>query len=156
MTSREFLKWKSWTEKSWSGNHVTTIIQNFTLVSLTSSVTPHPAGLPFGATIPSLLRTRLFTHLSPYALISLCTRLPTHASPYTQVLLLHPCTSQKNILLRYLSEIVHLSRHHLRLLQYATKKLSCWLDAIDAPLLCGSQPRHQPTRVTGWIRSSHL
>ena len=58
-----------------SGSYVTTIIQNFTLVSLTSSVMPHPAGLSLGAAVPSLLM-----YLSPYALVSLRTRLPTHSS----------------------------------------------------------------------------
>ena len=57
---------------------------------------------------------------------------------------------------RYLSEIVYLSRRHPRLSQYATRKLSCRLDAIDAPPLCGSQPRQQSTRVTGWTTSGHL
>ena len=40
-------------ESSQSGSHVITIIQNFTLVSLASTATPHPAGLPFGAIAPS-------------------------------------------------------------------------------------------------------
>ena len=129
VTSGEFLKRKLRAEKSQSGSYVITIIQDFTLVSLTPSVTPHPTGLPLGAAIPSLLRTRLPTHLSPYALISLhtClstysspyalvflrTCLPTHSSPYALVLPLRLCTSQKNILLKYLSKIVHLSRCHL-------------------------------------------
>ena len=49
---------------------MTTIIQNFTLVSLTSTVTPHPVELPLGAAVLSLP-----THSSPYALVSLRTRL---------------------------------------------------------------------------------
>ena len=69
VTSGEFLKRKSQAEKSRSGSHVTTIIQDFTLVSLTSSVMPHLAGLPLEATVPSL-----FTHSFPYALVSLRTR----------------------------------------------------------------------------------
>ena len=143
VTSGKFLKRKSWAEKSRSESHMTTIIQDFTLVSLTSSIMTHPAGLPLGVAVPSLLRTRL----------------PTHSSPYALILPLRPCTSRKNIPLRYLSEIVHLSRHevcHPRSSQYAARKLSCWLDAINAPPLCGSQPRHQSTRVTGWTTSGHL
>ena len=119
---------------------MTTIIQDFTLVSLTSSVTPHLAGLPLGAAVLSFLRTCL----------------PTHLPPYTLVLPLRLCTSRKNIQLRYLSKIVHLLRRHPRLSQYATRKLSCWLDAIDAPPLSGSQLCHQSTRVTGWMTSGHL
>ena len=147
VTSGEFLKQKSQVEKCQSGSHVTTIIQDFTLVSLISSVTPHPAELPLGAAVPSLLCTHLLMHLSHYALVSLCTRLPMHSSPYTLVSLrtrlptysspytlvslctcllthsspyalvlpLHPCTSRKNIPLRYLSEIAHLSRRHPQL-----------------------------------------
>ena len=129
---------------------MTTIIQNFTLVGLTSSVTPHSAGLPLGAAVPSLLRTRLPTHSSLYALVSLRTSLPTHSS-YRYV-----CVPAGRTFRRYLSEIVHLSRRHPRSSQYATRKLSCRLDAIDAPPLCGSQPRHQSTRVTGWTTSGHL
>ena len=150
MTSGEFLKQKSRAEKSQSGNHVTTIIQDFTLVSLTSSVTPDPAGLLLGAAVSSLSTHSSPTHSSPYALISLRTRLPMHSSyRYVRV----PAGKTFH---RYLSEIVHLSRRHPRLSQYATKKLSCWLNAIDAPPLCGSQPRHQSTRVTGWTTSGHL
>ena len=86
--------------------------------------------------------------------------LPTHLSPYVfDFLPLCLCTSRKNISLRYLSEIIHLSRHAVcypRSSQYAARKLSCWLGAINTPPLCGSQPCHQLTRVTGWITSSHL
>ena len=70
MTSGEFLKRKSRVESSQSGSHVTTIIQNFTLVSLTFSMILHPIGLPFEAVVPSLS-----THSSLYALVSLCTPL---------------------------------------------------------------------------------
>ena len=137
--------------KSQSGSHITTIIQNFSLVSLTSSVTTHPAGLPLGVAVPSLP-----THLSPYSFVPLRIRLPIHLSPYALVLPLRLCTSWKNIPLRYRSEIVHLSRRHSWLSQYATKKLSCWLDAINAPRFCDSQPCHQTTRVTGWMTRGHL
>ena len=90
------------------------------------------------------------THSSPYALVSLRTRLPTHSS-YRYVRVPAGRTFR-----RYLSEIVHLSRRHPQSSQYATRKLSCRLDAIDAPPLCGSQPCHQSTRVTGWMTSGHL
>ena len=47
-------------ESSQSGSHATTIIQNITLVSLTSTTTPHRVWLPFGASGPLLdLRTQL-------------------------------------------------------------------------------------------------
>ena len=151
MTSREFLKRKSQGESSRSGSHMITIIQNFTLVSLTSSMTPHPIGLPFGAAVPFLPM-----HSSLYIFVSLCTCLSIHSSPYVLVLPLHLYTSRMNIPLRYLSEIVHLSRHHPRLSQYATRRLRCWLDAIDVSPLCNSQLCHQLTRVTGWMTSGHL
>ena len=101
-------------ESSQSGSYMITIIQIVTLVSLTSTMTPQPVRLPLRATIPSLP-----THSSLYALNFLCTRLPTHSSLYTLVPLLRLCTNRKNISLRYLSEIVHVSRHivcHPRLL----------------------------------------
>ena len=50
---------------------MTTIIQNFTRVSLTSNVMLHLVELPFGAAVPFLP-----THLSLYTLVSLCTCLP--------------------------------------------------------------------------------
>ena len=102
------------------------------------------------------LRTRLFTHSSPYALVSLCTCLPTHLFSYALVLLLHLYTSRKNIPLKYLSEIVHLSRRYFQLSWYAMRNWSYWLDAIDASLLCGSQPCHQLARVTSWMTSGHF
>ena len=82
--------------------------------------------------------------------------IPTHSSSYALVLLLRPCTSRKNISLKYLSEIVYLSRRYPQLSPYATRKLSYQLDAINAPPLCGSQPHHQLTKVTGWMTSGHL
>ena len=48
-----------------SGSHVTTIIQNFTLVSLTSTVMPYSVKLPLGAAVPSLL-TYLISHCYVY------------------------------------------------------------------------------------------
>ena len=83
-----------------------TIIQNFTLVSLTSSMSSHPVRLPLRVVVPSPP-----TYSSLYALVSLHTCFPTHLSSYALVLLLCLCTSRKNIPLRYLSEIVHLSGH---------------------------------------------
>ena len=59
---------------------------------------------------------------------------------------LHLYISQKNIPLRYLSEIVHLSKYavcHPQLSQYAGRKLTYQLDAINALPLCGSQPCYQ-------------
>ena len=53
-----------------SKSHITTIIQNFILVSLTFTMTPHPVGLPFEAVILSLPM-----YLTFYALVSLCTHL---------------------------------------------------------------------------------
>ena len=59
------------TESSQSGSHVTIIIQNFTLVSLTSTTIPHLVGLSFRATILSHS-----THSTTYAL---------NSSPSTQL-----------------------------------------------------------------------
>ena len=39
-------------ESFWSGSHMIIIIQNFSLVSLTSTTMPHLVGLSFGAMIP--------------------------------------------------------------------------------------------------------
>ena len=145
MTSGKFLKWKSQTESSQSGSHMITIIQNFILVSLTSSMTPHLVGLPLGVAVTSLL-----THLFPYALISLRTCLLMHLS-YCYICIPAGKTFCLGIYLRSST-----CQNHLQLSQYATKKLSCWLDAIDALLLCGSQLSYQSTRVTGWMTSGHF
>ena len=76
-------------ESSWSGSYKRRVLKRklrdnnhpeLTLVSLTSSVTPQPVGLPLGAVVPSLS-----IHLSPYALVSLRTHLSTHLSPYILV-----------------------------------------------------------------------
>ena len=56
-------------ESSWSRSHVTTIIQNFTLVNLTSTAMPHPAGLLFKTMVLSHL-THLTTYLTPHCLHS--------------------------------------------------------------------------------------
>ena len=52
-------------EGSQCGSHVTTIIQNFTLVSMTSTITPHPVRLLLGATVSSHP-----THLTTYNSLS--------------------------------------------------------------------------------------
>ena len=86
-----------------SRSYMTTIIQNFTLISLTSTVTLQPVGLSLRAAVLSLP-----IYLTPYAL---------------DFSLLRLCTSRK-----YLSEIVSLLRHivcHLRSLQYVARKLNC-------------------------------
>ena len=77
-------------ESSQSGSHITTIIQNFTLVSLTFIVTPHPVELSLGAAVPSL---------------------PTYLSFYTLNFLPLRLYTSRNFPLGYLSRIVHLSRH---------------------------------------------
>ena len=59
------------------------------------------------------MMTSLPTHSSPYALVSLRTHLPTHLSPYTLVSPLRLCINRKNILHRYLSEIVYFSKHEV-------------------------------------------
>ena len=62
-------------ESFWSGSYMTTIIQNFTLVSLISTMTPYPVEFLLGATISSLL-----THSTFYVLDSLYTCLPMYSS----------------------------------------------------------------------------
>ena len=53
-------------ERFQSGSHVTTNIQNFTLVSLSSIMMPHLVKLPSRAAVPSLP-----TYSTSYALVSL-------------------------------------------------------------------------------------
>ena len=60
-----------------SGSHMTIIIQNFTLVSLNSTMTPHPVELLLGVTVSSLS-----THLTAYILVSLHTWFLTVTSVY--------------------------------------------------------------------------
>ena len=85
-----------------SRSHMTTIIQNFTLVSLTSTITPHRVWLLFGASSSLFdLRTRF--------LLTLCTwSLTVYATELTK----HLYTSRKNIPLWYL-QIVHLLRYEI-------------------------------------------
>ena len=108
-----------------SGSYMIIIIQNFTLVSLTSIIIPHLVGLPLGAAVSSF---------------------PTHSSLYAlNVLPLRLYISQKNIPFRYLFEIVYLLQRtvcHPQSSHYVAKKLNCWLNAIIAPFLCDSQPHH--------------
>ena len=108
-------------------------------------MTLYPVGLPHGAVVPSFP-----THLSLYTLVFLCTCLFTHLS-YRYVHVPAGKIFRLSIYLR-----LSTCRGHPQLSQYTTRKLSCRLDAIDAPPLCGSQPRHQSTRVTGWMRRDHL
>ena len=56
-------------ESSQSGSHMIKIIQNFTLVNLTSTTRPYPARLLFGATVPSH-SMHLITYLTPHCLRS--------------------------------------------------------------------------------------
>ena len=56
---------------------MTTITQNFTLVSLTSIVTPYLVEFPLRAAVPSLP-----THLSPYTLVLLRTCLLTYSTSH--------------------------------------------------------------------------
>ena len=88
-------------ESSRIGSHVTTIIQNFTLVSLIFTTTPHQVWLLFGATGPFLdLRTR--------SLLTLRTR------PLTVYTIENGWTSMRNDPLWYYLQIVYLSRHEAR------------------------------------------
>ena len=88
-------------ECSQSGSHVTIIIQNFTLVSSTSTTTPHWVWRLFGASGPFLdLRTR--------SLLTLRTR------PLTVYAIENGWTSMRNDPLWYYLQIVHLSRHEAR------------------------------------------
>ena len=90
-----------------SGSHVTTIIQNFTLISLTSTIILHQVWLPFGASSPLLdLRTRRFL-LCPRLFFTLCIWLLT---VYATELARHLGTSWKDIPLGYL-QIVYLLRY---------------------------------------------
>ena len=49
-----------------TGSHVTIIIQNFTLINVTSTKTPHRVWLPFGASV--LFLTYALNFSSSYAL----------------------------------------------------------------------------------------
>ena len=88
-------------EGSQSGSHVTTIIQNFTLVNLTSTTTPHRVWLPFGASGP-------FLDLRTQSLLTLRTR------PLTIYARENDWTSMRNDPLWYYLQIIYLSRHEAR------------------------------------------
>ena len=141
-------------ESSWSGNHERRVPKRKLRDNNHPELHPGQFDLLRNASssrAPTWSRSTFFPmHSSPYALVSLCTCLPMHLS-YRYVRIL-----AGRIFRRYLSEIVHLSRRHPQSLQYAMRKLSDWLDAINAPPLYGSQPRHQSTRVTSWTTSGHL
>lgn len=121
-------------ESFWSGNYIITIIQKFILVSLTSIVIPDPVGLLFRAAVSShrthltlsalnSLRTWLPMHTTPYTFNFLYTSLPTHLTPHC----LRLYNSQKNIPLRYLFEIVHLSRYAVVILNRCSKWQGSWI-----------------------------
>ena len=88
-------------EGSRSGSHVTTIIQNFTLVSSTSTTTPHRVWLPFGASGPFLdLRTRSL--------------LTSRTRPLIVYAIKNGRTSMRNGPLWYYLQVVYLLRHEAR------------------------------------------
>ena len=84
-----------------SGSHMTTIIQNFTRVSLISTTTPHWVWLPFRA-------SGLFLDLRTQLLLTLCT------IPFTVYIIEIGWTSMRNDLLWYYLQIVYLLRHEAR------------------------------------------
>ena len=88
-------------EGSRSGSHVTIIIQNFTLVSLTSTTTPHRVWLSFGASGP---------------FFDLCTRLLSilRTQPFIVYAIENGWTFMRNDPLWYYLHIIHLSRHEVR------------------------------------------
>ena len=92
-----------------SRSHVTTIIQNFARVSLTSTTTLHQVWLQFGASGPLLdLRTRSLLTLRTRSLLTL------RFQPLTVYAIEIGWTSMRNNLLWYYLLIVHLSRHEAR------------------------------------------
>ena len=81
-------------ECSQSGSHVTIIIQNFSLVNLTSTTSPHWVWLPFGVSGPLLDLHTWFLLLRTWLLLIL------HTQPltiYVTKLAGHLCTSRKDI-----------------------------------------------------------
>ena len=95
-------------ESSQSGNYVITIIQNFTLITLTSTTMPQPIGLPFRATVPSHPM-----HSTTYALNFL---------PFTQS---EDISGYKNYLC-----FVHLLKNEVIISQSS-------LDSVESELLVG-------------------
>ena len=94
-------------ENFWSGSHVTTIIQNFILVSLTSTIMLHQVWLAFRVSGPLL---DLYTWLSLLRTQLLFTLHTQRHTVYATELAGHLYTSWKDIPLGYL-QIVYLSRH---------------------------------------------
>ena len=112
-------------EGSRSESHVTISIQNFTLVSLTSTTTLHRVWLSFGASGPFLdLRTRLLLILCTQSLLTLRTQLllilrtrlllTLRTRPLTVYAIENGWTSMRNDPLWYYLQIVHLSKHEAR------------------------------------------
>ena len=101
-------------ESSQSGSHMTTIIQNFTLVSLTSIIMPHSVWLLFRASGPLLnLRTQLLFLRIWLLLLRTQLFLTLRTQPltvYATELAGYLYTSRKDIPLGDL-QIVYLSRH---------------------------------------------
>ena len=144
-TSEEFPK-----RKSHDNNHLKLHPSQFNfLCDILSSRTPTWSRGTFSLYALVSLRTRLPTHSSLYTLVSLRICLPMHLS-YRYVRIPAGRTFCLDIFLRSST-----CQDHPWLSQYATRKLSYQLDAIDASPLCDSQPCHQSTRVTGWITSGH-
>ena len=100
-----------------------TIIQNFTLISLTSTATPHPAGLRF-RTIVSFHPMHLTIYLTSHCLRS------WKIFPAVETICVLPTSQGMRLLFL---------KHY-----WMAWSLSGWLDAIKlAPPLCRRQPRHR-------------
>ena len=136
------ITWRA--ESSWSGSYERRVSKRKSRDNNHPELHPGQFDLLRNAS-PSQAPTWSRGTFSPYAFVSLRTRLPTHLSPYALVLPLRLCTSRKNIPLRYLSEIVHLSRHAVVILDRHSKWRGVELSVRRnrPPPLCGSQPRHQ-------------
>ena len=107
-------------KSSQSGSYVTTIIQNFILVSLASTTMHHPAGLPFRAMIPS--------H-------------PMHSTIY--LILYCLCSWKVFLAIKTICALPTYWEMRLSFLKrhWMAWSLSGWLDAIKLALsLCRRQP----------------
>ena len=80
-------------ESSQSRSHITIIIQNFTLVSLTFIVMPHPVGLLLGAMVPSL-----FMHLTSHHYVYIPAKRIFHLNIYLR---LSTCQGMQFVILNY-------------------------------------------------------
>ena len=143
-------------KSSQSKNHMRTNIHNFTLVSLASTVTPHPAGLSFRATVPSHLMHST-TYSTPYCLhdrkrfpaVRTICALPTCRGMRLSFLKRHQMAQSlsgrldaiKFALLLYRCQLRHrywsrftgqMTRAHL----FIGTSQDCWLDDEKAPLRC--------------------